>query len=1081
MTALGCAVALIAMENPVAHADTVASNNSGSFSFLGGGQYYGEAFTTAAGTNETNIVFNFYSNLPPTNPTAAGVAFLLSQQYLGSPGDLSSSTTGYLGQATAAGNVYSFSSSVVLAPATQYFLYENGAISPLTAGNPVAGQQLYTSDDPADNFGPFGPNDSANFLATGSPVLTAAFWDGRTNTLWTSPNWAITATDSQTTGIPSASTDVTFSITGGGANLGTTLGADFEIHSLTVNDTGAVTIGGSNMLTISGAGGTTGITVNSGAGLLTINANLTLAGSSQTITINNAAGAIINGAVGGSVGLDKEGAGALVLNGDNNYSGGTTLGQGTIGIGNDSALSSFTVSVSAGGGSIYAAGANHSINNVFSLNGGLTVVDDPNGAHNLTLTGALNGAGSLTMNGTGTLTLTASNGYGGGTNLNSGALGIGNDNALSGGTVTVRASGASVFAAGGAHSIGNSFSLAGRLTVVDDPNGAQNLTLSGQITGGGGLTMSGTGTLTLSSTTSNYSGSTVLDSGTISINNSSALGTSNIDLEGGALLASASMTLTNPNIDWVSGSSTISAAHGMNLTLTPSVEFQTNAGASIVFGSTGHDGTVTLGASTSVGAANVATLTVAAGTLTEVSGQTALGLWTANAASTTVASMATLDFNDNSSTIANLLGAGTVHTGAAAGTTLTVDEGTFSGAITGAGQLVKDTTGTLVLSGASSYTGATTVSDGTLQIGIHNALPTATTVTVNAADGNNDATLDLGGFNQAIAGVTLVAPNSGSTTVELHGGTLQVNGNLSVVDNTTINHGMGGLSIIQDSTGGGALDLGGAVRTFNVAGQATVGNDLQIYVPIQNGGVIINATPSTSDQSEGGVVFLAPNTYQGGTTVAQGRLTVVADHALPTGGAVTLGTANSALTGDIDLFGTRQTIGSLQIATGNTGGTGNFITSNGGPAVLTVDSETVSSSFSGLITGDVALVKTGPDSLTLTAANDYTGATTVKQGSLIVDGSIASANTIVMAGGLLGGHGTLGGNLNNSGVVSPGNSPGTLTVNGNFTQSSSGALVIEIGGLAPALHDLLAVGGSASPRGRAAIAAVERLPIQNRR
>src|SRR4029077_13366949 len=72
--------------------------------------------------------------------------------------------------------------------------------------------------------------------------------------------------------------------------------------------------------------------------------------------------------------------------------------------------------------------------------------------------------------------------------------------------------------------------------------------------------------------------------------------------------------------------------------------------------------------------------------------------------------------------------------------------------------------------------------------------------------------------------------------------------------------------------------------------------------------------------------------------------------------------------------------------------------------------------------------------------------------------------------GLLGGGGTIGGDLTNSGIVSPGNSPGalgTLTVKGNYTQNTNGTLRIEIAGTgtAPRQFDLLAVGGHASLAG----------------
>jgi outer membrane autotransporter protein len=66
---------------------------------------------------------------------------------------------------------------------------------------------------------------------------------------------------------------------------------------------------------------------------------------------------------------------------------------------------------------------------------------------------------------------------------------------------------------------------------------------------------------------------------------------------------------------------------------------------------------------------------------------------------------------------------------------------------------------------------------------------------------------------------------------------------------------------------------------------------------------------------------------------------------------------------------------------------------------------------------------------------------------------------------LLGGNGIIGGNLVSSGAVSPGSSPGTLTVNGNYTQNASGTLRIEVAGLAPSQHDVLAVNGQASVAG----------------
>jgi hypothetical protein len=65
-------------------------------------------------------------------------------------------------------------------------------------------------------------------------------------------------------------------------------------------------------------------------------------------------------------------------------------------------------------------------------------------------------------------------------------------------------------------------------------------------------------------------------------------------------------------------------------------------------------------------------------------------------------------------------------------------------------------------------------------------------------------------------------------------------------------------------------------------------------------------------------------------------------------------------------------------------------------------------------------------------------------------------------GGTISGGGTVEGNLvNTSGTVGPGNSVGTLTVQGDFTQESAGILAIELAGTADDEFDVLAVGGSA--------------------
>lgn len=103
--------------------------------------------------------------------------------------------------------------------------------------------------------------------------------------------------------------------------------------------------------------------------------------------------------------------------------------------------------------------------------------------------------------------------------------------------------------------------------------------------------------------------------------------------------------------------------------------------------------------------------------------------------------------------------------------------------------------------------------------------------------------------------------------------------------------------------------------------------------------------------------------------------------------------------------------------------------------------------YSGTISGDGSLTLTGGGSLTLANAQSYTGTTTVSSGSLIVNGSIASSSGVtVAAGALLGGTGVVPTTVLNGGTLSPGNSPGALTVNGNLTFNPGSTYLAEIQG-----------------------------------
>jgi len=103
-----------------------------------------------------------------------------------------------------------------------------------------------------------------------------------------------------------------------------------------------------------------------------------------------------------------------------------------------------------------------------------------------------------------------------------------------------------------------------------------------------------------------------------------------------------------------------------------------------------------------------------------------------------------------------------------------------------------------------------------------------------------------------------------------------------------------------------------------------------------------------------------------------------------------------------------------------------------------------SRTFSGVLGGPGAddnnfglTILGGPGrTLTLTGTNTYTGATAVNGSTLAINGSITS-NVTVTSPGTLKGSGTITGNVSGTGTFSPGNSPGVMTINGDFTPSGT--------------------------------------------
>jgi autotransporter-associated beta strand protein len=205
------------------------------------------------------------------------------------------------------------------------------------------------------------------------------------------------------------------------------------------------------------------------------------------------------------------------------------------------------------------------------------------------------------------------------------------------------------------------------------------------------------------------------------------------------------------------------------------------------------------------------------------------------------------------------------------------------------------------------------------------------------------------------------------------------------------------------------------------------------------------AQTSSSTVTTPGEIFITNtgNNYTGITRFGLGTIHISDDRNAGAGGGWNFGGGTLSVEGDvtnsrhINFAGTSSTI---KVAAGHT------MTLNG-PVTCFGDS---SGAFS---SSTVAFTKNGAGTLNLTSlANNLQGSVTVNQGTLLINGNLgastASAGLIVNTGATLGGSGTIYRNttINAGGTLSPGNSPGILTMWGTLTLSGAAAMNMQLNG-----------------------------------
>ena len=344
--------------------------------------------------------------------------------------------------------------------------------------------------------------------------------------------------------------------------------------------------------------------------------------------------------------------------------------------------------------------------------------------------------------------------------------------------------------------------------------------------------------------------------------------------------------------------------------------------------------------------------------------------------------------------------------------------------------------------GSNTFSGGVEIKKGTLNFGNKSSnLGTGMVTLGNGAGGTDAATLDVeDSSNQSFANAIELAPaTTGTLTFRLSEGSTSVSHSKTFTGGVT---GSNSLTIENNGGTGAAADtLNFTTGAINNAGTLThigTGAGLTTISSV----IGSNVTGLTQNSSTSTLVLGGANLYSGSTTVSSGALRLANQNAVQNSTVTMGGGTGAALTFASSVGGNAFTLGGLAASAAGAGYNISLLNNAGSPApiALTVGGNNSSTTYAGVLSGGGSLIKAGSGALTLSGTNTYTGATTVAAGQLTVNGSNSSSSlTTVQSGATLGGSGTVGAlALQSDGTISPGNSPGTLSVIGTTTWAGGG-------------------------------------------